>query len=170
MVFTLSGSLKETASSMFLLNASSVRFALPITAGLKFAATVFNGVSRLVHGWESQSDAAAEAALSVVLKPEGGTDLEAALEHGASFLQQRPERDRMIFLLSDGMVGERQEGQIRAYREELLRAGIGIIAIGLGVDTSEIGSVSPGAPVLDDASELPRTLVGCLLEALSCVA
>ncbi len=136
-------------------------------AGLRFAVIVFNSVSRLVHGWERQSDAASEAALSTVLKPQGGTDLEGALAHAGGFLQQRPERDRMIFLLSDGMVGESQEGRIRAYREELLREGIGIMAIGLGAETSEIGRVFPGAPVLDDASELPRTLSGSLLEALS---
>ncbi|MEI6872722.1 MAG: VWA domain-containing protein, partial [Verrucomicrobiota bacterium] len=139
-------------------------------AGLKFSVIVFNDVSRLAHGWEPQSDAASEAALSAVLRPQGGTDLEGALVHAGGFLQQRPERDRMIFLLSDGMVGEPQEGRIRAYREELLREGIGIVAIGLGAETAEIGRVFPGAPVLDEASELPRTLSGCLLEALSSVA
>ncbi|NBV87654.1 MAG: VWA domain-containing protein [Verrucomicrobia bacterium] len=139
-------------------------------AGLQFSVIVFNSLPKLIHGWGRQSDAATEAALSAVLKPEGGTDLDAALQHAGGFLRQRPERDRMIFLLSDGMVDASQEAVIREQREVLRQEGIGVMAIGLGVETAEIGRVFPGAPVLDEARELPRTLSGCLVEALTCVA
>ena len=136
-------------------------------AGLKYAVLAFNGSARLVQGWERQSDAASEATLSAVLKPNGDTDLESALVHAGEFLRERPERDRMIFLLSDGMVETSQEVEIRRYREELLREGIGIMAIGLGVEMVGIDRIFPGAPVLEDASKLPGTLSKCLLEALS---
>jgi Mg-chelatase subunit ChlD len=136
-------------------------------AGLQYAVVVFNGVTRLVQGWERQSDAASEATLSAVLKPDGGTDLQGALVHSFEVLRQRPERDRMIFLLSDGMVESSQEVEIRRYREEFLREGIGIMAIGLGVEMVGIERIFPGAPVLEDASMLPSTLSKCLLEALS---
>ena len=136
-------------------------------AGLKYAVLAFNGSARLVQGWERKSDAASEATLSAVLKPNGDTDLESALVHAGEFLRERPERDRMIFLLSDGMVETSQEVEIRRYREELLREGIGIMAIGLGVEMVGIDRIFPGAPVLEDASKLPGTLSKCLLEALS---
>lgn len=136
-------------------------------AGLQYAVVVFNGVTRLVQGWERQSDAASEATLSAVLKPDGGTDLQGALVHSFEVLRQRPERDRMIFLLSDGMVESSQEVEIRRYRDEFLREGIGIMAIGLGVEMVGMERIFPGAPVLEDASMLPSTLSKCLLEALS---
>jgi len=139
-------------------------------ANLQYAVVVFNDAARLVQGWERQSDAVSEASLSVVLEPEGGTDLEVALVHSVELLRQRPERDRIIFLLSDGMVERSQEADIRRYREDLLREGIGIVAIGLGDEAVEIDQIFPKAPVLDDARELPSTLSKCLLEALVSVA
>jgi Mg-chelatase subunit ChlD len=139
-------------------------------ANLQYAVVVFNDAARLVQGWERQSDAVSEASLSVVLEPEGGTDLEVALVHSVELLRQRPERDRIIFLLSDGMVERSQEADIRRYREDLLREGIGIVAIGLGDEAVEIDQIFPKAPVLDDARELPSTLSKCLLEALASVA
>ena len=146
--------------SMVLLRETCLRLGIP------FSLLVFNNEAEVLHDWDQSADAFSEAALGAILKPEGGTDLRVALVAAREQLRSRFERDRILVLISDGLVASDAETVVRAEIFELRRVGVRILALGLGDETRGMPSLFAGALILNDASNLPEVLAETLAAAL----
>ena len=134
--------------------------------GIPFSIVLFNDDAVCIHGWEKKSDAHAEAALSLVLKPDGGTNLLNALRFAMRSMEARKEKDRIVFLLTDGMVPEDVGLEVKKEAARFADDGIRIVAIGIGQETQDIRSLFPEASVVQDAGALPGVLADGLTRTL----
>jgi Mg-chelatase subunit ChlD len=134
--------------------------------GIPFSIVLFNDDAVCIHGWEKKSDAHAEAALSLVLKPDGGTNLLNALRFAMQSMEARKEKDRIVFLLTDGMVPEDVGLEVKKEAARFADDGIRIVAIGIGQETQDIRSLFPEASVVQDAGALPGVLADGLTRTL----
>ena len=134
--------------------------------GIPFSIVLFNDDAVCIHGWEKRSDAHAEAALSLVLKPDGGTNLLNALRFAMRSMEARKEKDRIVFLLTDGMVPEDVGLEVKKEAARFADDGIRIVAIGIGQETQDIRSLFPEASVVQDAGALPGVLADGLTRTL----
>jgi Mg-chelatase subunit ChlD len=134
--------------------------------GIPFSIVLFNDDAVCIHGWEKKSDAHAEAALSLVLKPDGGTNLLNALRFAMRSMEARKEKDRIVFLLTDGMVPEDVGLEVKKEAARFADDGIRIVAIGIGQETQDIRSLFPEALVVQDAGALPGVLADGLTRTL----
>jgi Mg-chelatase subunit ChlD len=134
--------------------------------GIPFSIVLFNDDAVCIHGWEKKSDAHAEAALSLVLKPDGGTNLLNALRFAMQSMEARKEKDRIVFLLTDGMVPEEVGLEVKKEAARFADDGIRIVAIGIGQETQDIRSLFPEASVVQDAGALPGVLADGLTRTL----
>ena len=134
--------------------------------GIPFSIVLFNDNAVCIHGWEKKSDAHAEAALSLVLKPDGGTNLLNALRFAMRSMEARKEKDRIVFLLTDGMVPEDVGLEVKKEAARFADDGIRIVAVGIGQETQDIRSLFPEASVVQDAGALPGVLADGLTRTL----
>ena len=134
--------------------------------GIPFSIVLFNDDAVCIHGWEKKSHAHAEAALSLMLKPDGGTNLLNALRFAMRSMEARKEKDRIVFLLTDGMVPEDVGLEVKKEAARFADDGIRIVAIGIGQETQDIRSLFPEASVVQDAGALPGVLADGLTRTL----
>lgn len=161
-----SESMKQESKSAAAFDSSVIIREACTRAGIPFSIVLFNDDAVCIHGWDKKSDASAEAALSLVLKPDGGTNLLNALQFARRSMESRKERDLIVFLLTDGLVPENIGLEVRKEASLLADNGIRIVAIGIGEETEDIRSLFPDASVVQDAGALPGVLAGGLTRAL----
>jgi Mg-chelatase subunit ChlD len=161
-----SESMKQESKSAAAFDSSVIIREACTRAGIPFSIVLFNDDAVCIHGWDKKSDASAEAALSLVLKPDGGTNLLNALQFARRSMESRKEKDLIVFLLTDGLVPEKIGLEVKKEASLLADDGIRIVAIGIGEETEDIRSLFPDASVVQDAGALPSVLAGGLTRAL----
>jgi hypothetical protein len=134
--------------------------------GIPFSIVAFNDRPDVLDNWDPSSDAQAEAVLSSLLDPEGRTDIERALHVAADQLRKRPERERILVLLTDGMVSDGEKPLIRRQVAELEKQNVRVMAIAIGRETEGIRELFPRASIIRAASALPAALSASLVEVL----
>lgn len=134
--------------------------------GIPFSIFLFNEQPLLVQPWDRLSDAALESALSLVLDPDGGTDIPSAINKASEALEGRPECDRVVFVLTDGKVSHHSARLVRRQREQLSRQGISMQGIGLGDEADDVRVVFPDARIVRQAADLPQVLSEGILSSL----
>ena len=139
-------------------------------AGIPFSVVAFNDTAEVILGWDRVEEASAQKALGLVLKPSHGTDLRRALQTAAPLIAERPERDRFVFVLTDGMVERFQREGVRLAKAGMEADGVRFHAIGIGAEAAEIGALFPGAPVLGESASLPGVLGQMLLQTFGAPA
>jgi hypothetical protein len=127
---------------------------------------MIHGHAEVIHGWDQLTDGASEAALSAILKPCGGTSIAAALKDAAQELHQRHERDRFIFLMTDGAVSHTDRADVVKRLTRLSHENIRVVPFGLGSDSEEITKIFPDAELVPEACEFPAALSKSLLRVL----
>ena len=162
-----SESMKQESKSAAAFDSSVIIREACTRSGIPFSIVLFNDDAVCIHGWDKKSDASAEAALSLVSKPDGGTNLLNALQFARRSMESRKERDLIVFLLTDGLVPEKIGLEVRKEASLLADDGIRIVAIGIGEETEDIRSLFPDASVVQDAGALPGVLAGGLTRALN---
>lgn len=125
---------------------------------IPFAVIAFNDHAAVIHDWDRMNDTQAQAALELVLRPDHGTNLAGALEAAQKLIAPRPERDRFIFVLTDGDISPDQTVEVQSIRKSIEETGVHCAAIGLGVEPEGFHRVFPNAPILHEAPELPGVL------------
>lgn len=137
-------------------------------SGIPLAIVAFNNSATVLSDWHSLSlgDSHAEAVLSAILKVDGGTCIESGIETSVSLLKKRPERDRFLFLLTDGMCDPLEERILRNKLAQLERDSIRIIAIGIGRDTQGLHRICPSADFIETANELQNAVSASLIRCL----
>jgi Mg-chelatase subunit ChlD len=144
-------------ASMVVVREACTRHKIP------FAVIAFNDHPVVIHEWERLDDEKAQAALGLVLEPDNGTDLVAAVAMAGKLIAPRPERDRFVFVLTDGDVPEQQAVEVCALKQTIEETGVHFAAIGLDVDPTGFGRVFPGAPVIRQSSQLPAVMADLLV-------
>jgi Mg-chelatase subunit ChlD len=110
------------------------------------------------------SDARAEAVLGSILEADGGTNLVKAMKKAAESLEKRPERDRFLFLLTDGDIASETEAAVREAAQDLEQQGIHLLAIGIGIQP--LHRIFPDSETIQNASQLPEVLGKSLTRVL----
>jgi uncharacterized protein YegL len=134
--------------------------------GIPFAVIMFNSQAEVIHGWEHMNDDASEAALSAILRTNGGTSVSEGLTCASSELEQRHERDRYVFLMTDGAVCESDRVKITKWLTQFEQDDIRVLPFGLGHESEEITNIFPGAEIVREAAEFPASLSRSLLRVL----
>ena len=90
----------------------------------------------------------------------GGTPLSDGIQYGLRALSERPERHRVLIVLTDGMPcdGAVIKRQIRLARE----AGITIIGVGIGHGCDPVRGLFPAHVVVDDLDSLPKQMINAI--------
>ena len=138
--------------------------------GIPFSVSMFNVHAEVIHGWDQLADSASEAALSAILKPCGGTSIAAALKNADQELSERHERDRFVFLMTDGAVSNKDREDVLKRLTRLSQEKIRVVPFGLGADSEEIAKIFPEAEWVLEACEFPMALSKSLLRVLGEVA
>ena len=138
--------------------------------GIPFAVSMFNVHAEVIHGWDQLADSASQAALSAVLKPCCGTSIAAALKNANQELTLRHERDRFVFLMTDGAVSQKDREDVVKRLTRFSQENIRVVPFGLGTDSEEITKIFPEAELVPEASEFPMALSKSLLRVLGEVA
>lgn len=165
-VMDRSGSMKNDGKSVAAFESLVLLREACTRTGIPFAITMFSDEAEQIHDWNQMEDDTAMAALSVILKPDGGTSIEAALEHAEDLIKARPERDRFIFLMTDGDTEISERARIRRHVGELREEGVKVIAIGVGNETVAIRELFSESKVIRSAAELPAAMSDGLLAAI----
>lgn len=134
--------------------------------GIPFAVSMFNVYAELIHDWDQLADSASQAALSAVLKPCGGTSIAAALKNASQELSGRTERDRFVFLMTDGHISDRDREDVVKRLALFSQENIRVVPFGLGTDSEDITEIFPEAELVPEASEFPMALSKSLLRVL----
>ncbi len=161
-----SESMKQESKSTAAFDSSVIIREACTRAGIPFSILLFNDDAVCIHGWDKKTDAAAEAALSLVMQPAGSTNLLNALHIARRSIAERREKDRIVFLLTDGLVSPEIGRKVRKEAALFSDAGIRIVAIGIGEETEDIRSLFPEASVVQEAGALPGVLADGLTRAL----
>jgi hypothetical protein len=82
-------------------------------------------------------------------------------------LKERCERNRFVFLMTDGEVKRGQIKEVKSCNERLARNGIEVLAFGLGSDAEDISLIYPQAELVRDATGLPHAFSNTLVRAVS---
>lgn len=162
-----SGSMENDAKSVAAFETLVLLRETCTRAGIPFSATMFHSHPELIHDWEQLNDEAAEAALSAVLRPDGGTSIAAAMRFALETFTHRRERDRIIFLMTDGDVSPQEKEWVRKLKHEAAQAGIRVLAFGVGEESENIAEMFPDAALLRSAEALPVALAASLLKIVS---
>jgi uncharacterized protein YegL len=160
---SMQGDSKSTAAfeSLVLLRETCERVGVP------FSVIMFNRDPELIHDWEQRNDEAAQAALSAILHASGGTSIAAAMRCALKNIEHRPERDRFLFLMTDGSVGEREKYAVKKLKHEAALDGITIMAFGVGQEGDDIAEMFPEAELINHAEALPEALSRSLVRAIA---
>jgi midasin (ATPase involved in ribosome maturation) len=135
--------------------------------GIPFTVIMFNNQAELIHDWEQMNDSASEAALSAILKPSGGTSIAAALKAAAASLKQRHERDRYLFLLTDGISPTEEHQNIMKRLTQFAEENITVVPFGIGAEGEAISKLFPEAEIVRNARDFPGALSKTLVRVLS---
>jgi len=135
-------------------------------AGIPFSILLFNDSTEVLQGWEGLNDERAEAGLSALLKPDGGTDIAEALKCAGNLLGNRRERQRFVFLMTDGDIPESQMLEVQKRDKQLAGEDIKVLAFGLGNEGEAIARLYPQAELVRDARALPRAFASTLVRAV----
>lgn len=135
-------------------------------AGIPFSIILFNDSAEVLQGWDKLNDDRAEAGLSALLKPDGGTDIAGALKCAGNLLGTRRERHRFVFLMTDGDIPEEQVREVQERNNQLAGGDIKVLAFGLGSEGEAIARLYPQAEIVRDARALPRAFASTLVRAV----
>lgn len=135
-------------------------------ASIPFTVLGFNDEQEVLLGWEHPDDAGSQLVLSALLQPTGGTDVPTALEVAEQLLDKRSERDRFVFLMTDGEINENDARQVRACNSRLSQDGVELLAFGLGSEAHLIRHACPNAELVPDATALPHAFSKALVRAI----
>ena len=136
-------------------------------AGIPFSVLIFNDDTDILLPWEHPDEAGTQRALSALLRPNGGTDIAAALDAADHVLADRWERNQFVFLMTDGEVNTSQVEAVKHCNARLAKAGIEVLAFGLGSEAENIARMYPQAELLADATALPRAFSNALVRAVN---
>jgi Mg-chelatase subunit ChlD len=139
-------------------------------AGIPFSVLTFNDEAEVLLNWEHPNDTSSQLALSALLRPNGGTDIVAALGAAARMLEERWERNQFVFLMTDGEVRRRQIEEVKSCNARLAGDGIEVLAFGLGGDAENISLMYPQARLVPDATALPLAFSSALVRAINRVS
>lgn len=139
-------------------------------AGIPFSVMMFNTQAETIHGWDQMNDSASEAALSLILRPLGGTSIAEALKCAERELKQRQERDRYLFLMSDGASPAEDRKSAIKRLARLSEAHINVVPFGIGEEGEEIKMIFPDAEVVRKAFDFPDALAKTLIRVLTPMA
>jgi len=139
-------------------------------AGIPFSVLTFNDEAEVLLNWEHPNDTSSQLALSALLRPNGGTDIVAALGAAARILEERWERNQFVFLMTDGEVRRRQIEEVKSCNARLAGDGIEVLAFGLGGDAENISLMYPEARLVPDATALPLAFSSALVRAINRVS
>lgn len=134
-------------------------------AGLPFNLYTFaSQVERLLHHEEALSTVVRARLGALAESANGGTHLSTALEMVAAHLQQTPNRDRFVFVVSDGELPENDPAhQLIA---QLTNDGVSLVGLGLGPETHQLQNYFPNSRTNLTAEELPGALAELLTQSL----
>ncbi len=156
---------KATAAyeSLVLLREACLRVRIP------FSILLFDNDTEVIHGWDSVDTPKSEAALAATLRPGGGTSLQNAFKAAEKHFESRTERDKFLFVMSDGKINRDEGREIRRQAVGITNQGIKLVPFGLGFEGEDIRTFFPEAELIRDASALPsafsRALVASIQEA-----
>lgn len=136
-------------------------------ASIPFSVLCFNDETEVLLGWEHPDDTKSQLALSALLQPDGGTEVAAALEAAALLLEERSERDRYVFLMTDGEVTPSDARNIKACTARLAQNGVEVLAFGLGAGAKDIYRVYPQAELVPNANTLPAAFSKALIRTIN---
>jgi Mg-chelatase subunit ChlD len=138
--------------------------------GIPFSVLNFNDETEVLLGWEHPDDTKSQTRLSALLQPDGGTDIASSLEAADEMLKERCERNRFVFLMTDGEVKRGQIKEVKSCNARLAKNGIEVLAFGLGSDATNISQMYPQAELVRDATALPRAFSNTLVRAINRVS
>ena len=136
-------------------------------AAIPFSVLGFNDDVEVLLGWDHPDDTRSQVILSALLRPDGGTEVASALEAAEQLLEERSERDRFVFLMTDGEVSASDARDIRVCNARLAQNGVEVIAFGLGAGAKNIFRVYPDAELVPDAAALPAAFSKALIKAIN---
>lgn len=139
-------------------------------AGIPFSVVMFNTETEVIHGWDQMNDSASETALSLILRPFGGTSIAEALKGASKELLHRQERDRYLFLMSDGVSPTEDRRGALARITRLAEQQINVVPFGIGEEGEEIRKLFPGAEVFREAVDFPEALSATLVSVITRIA
>jgi hypothetical protein len=134
--------------------------------GIPFSVLMFNSDPDIIHHWDQIEDAAAEAALSAILRPEGGTSIVNGLTLGLELLDARREEDRILFLMTDGEVCDDEKAAVRELKRDAEARDIKLVPFGIGTEAANISEMFPGAQLIPSARALPEVLARSLVKVI----
>jgi len=138
--------------------------------GIPFSVLTFDDETEVLLNWEHPDDTASQLALSGLLQTTGGTDIVAALDAANQMLSERLEKNRFVFLMTDGDVKRGQVKAVKNCNSLLAKDGIEVLAFGLGSDATNISQMYPQAELVRDATALPRAFSNTLVRAINRVS
>jgi nitric oxide reductase activation protein len=136
-------------------------------AAIPFSALGFNDDVEVLLGWEHPDDTKSQLVLSSLLRPNGGTEVASALEAAEQLLEERSERDRFVFLMTDGEATPSDARDVRACNARLAQNGVEVLAFGLGAGAKNIFNVCADAELVPDAGALPGAFSRALIRAIN---
>jgi hypothetical protein len=94
----------------------------------------------------------------------GGTPLCDGIQYGLRALSERPERFRIMVVLTDGEPANSAvvERQIRLARE----AGITVIGVGIGAGCEPVATLFPTSVVVENLEVLPKSMIKAVTEVV----
>ena len=135
--------------------------------GIPFSVLVFNDYTDVLLNWEHPDDTGTQILLTALLRPNGGTDISAALDAAHLMLSERLERNQFVFLMTDGEVRTSHVEEVRNCNMRLAKDGIEVLAFGLGGEAENIARMYPQAELVPDATALPRAFSNALVRAIN---
>lgn len=152
----VSGSMKgERAAATFLALVTLREVCL--RTGIALSIVTFGSTAELAQSWENPTAPGIPALLEAVARPrDGGTDLGSALRLAEKLLVESPYREKMLWVLSDGLPRDAAEAILlaRQLRSQVSR----LIGLGLGPDTGALGDIIPGAHTDLKPKHLPKLI------------
>lgn len=136
-------------------------------AAIPCSILAFNCLPEVLQDWHTSKDAKAENRLVTLLKPDGGTRLAAALNCAGTLLEERREKDRFVFLMTDGEVSNPEMNAVQTTNRQLAQHGIKVLAFGLGLEGAQIAQMYPEAELVPHAEALPEVFSRALVSEIS---
>jgi Mg-chelatase subunit ChlD len=136
-------------------------------AGIPFSVLTFHDEPEILLRWDHPDDTSSQLALSTLLRPDGGTEIVAAMDAAHAVLAERWEKNRFLFLMTDGEVKRAQVEGVKSSKRRLAKDGIELLAFGLGSDAENISKLDPNGEFVPDATALPRAFSNALVRAIN---
>ena len=130
---------QHTMESMVILREACLRIKIP------HAILTFASNPSLVVDWTDPDSSRCQDNILSIANPSGGTNFLDALHSAQTLITQRPEKDRHLWILTDGEVNSSHIAHCRTTLRQLRRQNVRIHGLGFGAEARNLKTLIPSA-------------------------